>query len=236
MRLHIILGIFFFVFILISCKQADTAVTKNQPEDKTVKAEKPGAKLEFSFELNKKAWYYTNFGEPPQIAIWLEYPDSTYYRTVWVTRRAGKNKWKGKIHCPVALPYWDSRRTSKKDDKKEKIDAISAATPKAGSFKVITNVPPNSRWLYYIEVNASGDFNAYFKSWTDDGIPDSEVNGQPSLVYGGEITADGKNQSKPVLLGRTDQLSSGKKLYRDLQHITTAAELLQNITVKSVSK
>ena len=221
--------------VFIACKQPENVKEKSSVDKRPAKIEEPGAILEFSFELNKKAWYYTNFGEPAQIAIWLEYPDSTYYRTVWVTRRAGKNKWVGKIQCPVALPYWDSRRGHSKKDKPENVDAVSSATPKAGPFKISTTVPENSRWLYYIEVNAAGDFNEYFRSWTEDGIPDSEVNGQPSLVYGGEITADGKSRSQPTLLGRTDQISSTNRLFTDLDKITTAAELLKNISVRNLS-
>ena len=228
--------IFFLVFTLTACKRSDTAETKGLPDNGGTKTEEKGAKLEFSFDLNEKAWHYTNFGEPPQIAIWLEYPDSTYYRTVWVTRRAGKNTWAGKIHCPVALPYWDSRRKASAAGKKESVDAVTSATPKGGPFRVTTTVPPGSRWLYFIEVNASGDFNAYFKAWTEGGIPDSEVNGQPSLVYSGEIIADGKSRSRPKLLGRTDQISSMTKLYTDLAKITSAKELLQNLSAESIVK
>jgi len=236
MSLHIIYVISFLIFILFSCNQPDTAGTKNRPTNGSAKIEEKGTRLEFSFELNQKAWHYTNFGEPPQIAVWLEYPDSSYYRTVWVTRRAGKNKWAGKIHCPVALPYWNSRRKQTAKNIRETIDVVTSATPKAGPFKVTTTVPENSRWFYYIEVNASGDFNEYFRSWTKDGIPDSEVNGQPSLVYRGEITADGKSRSRPVLIGRTDQISPTDRLFTDLDKITGAKELLLNISVKNVAK
>jgi hypothetical protein len=164
---------------------------------------------------------------------WLEYPDSTFYRTVWVTHRAGKNDWVGKVECLVALPYWDDRRKTKKQLQpgQEELDGVSGATPKTGELVATIEVPENSQWIYYIEVNASGDYSEHFPYWSDQGLPDSEGNGQPSIVYSGGATAQEGLQSEPKLIGRTDQWSNLQTLYKDIEKITSAKRLVDNIKV-----
>ena len=126
-------------------------------KDKTVN-------IQFKMSINRNVYIYTNYGEPPQIAIWLENSDSSFYRTVWVTNRAGKNDWIGKVECLVALPYWDHRRQTiqKSQPLPKEVDGYSGPTPKGGEFVATIKVSECSQWKYYIEVNASGDYNDYF--------------------------------------------------------------------------
>jgi len=182
-----------------------------------------GINIQFKMSINRDVYIYTNYGEPPQIAIWLENSDSSFYRTVWVTNRAGKNDWIGKVECLVALPYWDHRRQTiqKSQSLPKEVDGYSGPTPKGGE-------------KYYIEVNASGDYNNYFSYWSKQGLPDSDGNGQPSIIYSGQITAIEGMQTKPKLIGRTNQWSRFSDLYKDTEKITSAKRLVENITVEVV--
>jgi hypothetical protein len=195
--------------------------------------------LEFIFEINQGVYQRTNFGEPPQLAIWIESADSQMIKTVWVSRRAAKNDWKGKIECPVALPYWESRAAAETDKfnmhsrRESKYDAVSGATPRAGRFSASIMVPKKSTWNYFVEVNASADYNEAFAYWSKKGLPDSQANGQPSLVYSGQIIADGSDHNIPGLIGRTEQRRAVNSLSNDLSGITTAIHLIENIEVRS---
>jgi hypothetical protein len=194
-----------------------------------------GLNIQFKMTINRNVYIYTNFGEPPQIAIWLENPDSNFYRTVWVTHRSGKNDWKGKIECLVALPYWDQRKVLKKSQNViAEPDVITGATPKRGELIATITVPEKSHWRYYIEVNASGDYSENFPYWSDLGLPDSEGNGQPSIIYSGLIVAQNGKTSKPKLIGRTDQWSNLSTLYTDIDKITSAKGLVENMIVEVV--
>jgi hypothetical protein len=195
--------------------------------------------LKFSFEINKESYQKTNFGEPPQIAIWIESPDSSIAKTVWITRRMAKQDWKGKIECPVALPFWEARMkkiTENTDDQNSNnfvSDAVSGATPREGKIVADIHVSENSQWIFYIEVNVSADYNSTFSYWSKEGLPDSEANGQPSIIYSGQIMADGKSDSIPILVGRTDQRHAVKHFSRDLSGISSAKTLIDNLQVKS---
>ena len=141
--------IFSVIFVLIfGCREK-----YDQVEEKIVPViTSDSALVEFSFSINKETYLYSIYGEPPQIAIWLENKDSTYYKTAWVTHRAVKNDWVGKVECLVALPYWDFKRRG--ENKKIMPDAVTTATPKEGHTVRKVRVAPGSRWTFYIEVNA----------------------------------------------------------------------------------
>ena len=215
---------------------------KNSGEDKKESVHVADAQetvtLEFSFTVNKKVYLKTNFGEAPQVAIWLEYPDSDYYKTVWVTRRAGNNDWDGKVECKVALPFWDSRRKNEKTKNffERIIDAVTGATIKEGKLQTTANVLPDKILRYYIEVNVSGDYSEHYPYWSDSGIPDTEGNGQPSIVYSGLIDLKKKGIEQPLLIGHTNQFSAGPHLYNTTESITTAKDLLDNLWIHRIEK
>lgn len=193
--------------------------------------------LQFTMDVQRDIYKRTIYGEAPQLAIWLENLDCSMIHTVWVSHRAGRNDWKGKFHCPVALPYWESRHRFEKGRFKERnllirlLDAISGATPTGGLFTAKTLVPQGTHWDYYIEVNVSGDYNAAFPYWSEWGTPDPEGNGQPSIIYKGSITARLSSSDVPALVGRTDQFSPVDTFLTDLGGITTAREILREIRV-----
>ena len=57
-------------------------------------------------ELNPKVYNHTVYGDPPQLAIWLEHLETGELKSLFVTYRAATGNWRGKFECPVALPYW----------------------------------------------------------------------------------------------------------------------------------
>jgi hypothetical protein len=194
--------------------------------------------LQFSFVVVKDVYQKTNFGQPPQMAIWIENLDTSIVKTVWITHRTAKQDWKGKVECPVSLPIWEYRIKLKKKTaagtvRKSNVDAVSTATPKEGKVVASMLVPKDSQWNYYIEVNVSADYNKTFTYWSQDGLPDSEANGQPSIIYSGNIIADLKSRSIPVLIGRTNQGHAVTTISKDLSGITSAKHLIKKMLVTS---
>ena len=195
------------------------------------------AKLIFSRRLDQDVYEDSDYGEPPQFAIWLEDAAGENIRTVWVTYRTGTGDWEGKVECPVALPYWVSRYNKEAGTvgppsfREPVVDAITSATPKQ-DFTTQIEVPAGSRWRYFIEVNVSGDFNIHFPAYTSDGLPDPQGNGQPSLIYQGGIEAVDGASDTPKLVGRTDQWQSVENIITDIEDITSAKNLFSRIEVR----
>jgi len=200
--------------------------------------EKPIRTVDVTFEidLNEQVYQGSRYGNPPQLAIWLQNQEDHRIRTVMVTHRMGACDWNGKAECGVALPYWVgfyNRQTGTSGPPTSEYpapDAVTYATPK-DLVTVRTSVPEGSRWNYFIEVNVSGDFNADFPDLCDDGRKDRDGNGQPSLVYCGTIEAVGGAISRPAVLGHADQHEPVTRLTKSTEGITTALELLKPIAV-----
>ncbi len=196
--------------------------------------------LTLELELARKVYGYSDYGEAPQIAVWLEQPDRGVIRTLFVSRRTASGKWLGKVECPLCLPYWVSRYnketgTSRPPNPKNPLpDAVSGPTPR-DRLCLQTRLPEGSRWFYFIEVNVSGDYNRHFPAARHDGTPDPQGNGQPSLVYRCEIKVRPGEKCQPQLIGRTDQFNPVDHLITDLSGITSAKKVLSNILV-SVSR
>mgnify|MGYP006302189977 CR=1 FL=1 len=192
--------------------------------------------LSFYLRINRDIYLDTIYGEPPQIAIWMKNPKNGKIYNLWVSRRTGENDWVGKVYCKVSLPYWQSSQQGEQINEKslpsqDKVEGITAATPKSDFIETKVCVPFGSQWIYYLEVNVSGDFNESFPNQHPDGYPDTAGNGQPSLIYKGSITAKNGNSDVPELVGRTKQWQPVDYILDDLKGITTAAELLNEVKV-----
>jgi hypothetical protein len=192
--------------------------------------------LAFQIKINQRVYQDSAWGEPPQMAIWLQNQEDNSIRTVMVTYRTAGCDWDGKVECSVALPYWvgfynrQTGTTGPPTFEQPAPDAVTFATPIA-QFTTNALVSEGSRWLYFVEINVSGDFNVDFPSFSEEGYSDRYGNGQPSIVYKGDIVAVDGAISQPVLLGRTDQYEPVSEVIEDVNGITTAANLLDSITV-----
>ena len=193
--------------------------------------------LDFNIFLDQEVYEESDWGEPPQFAIWLEEPETKEVRTVFVTYRTATGRFEGKVECPVSLPVWIgvfSRETDRKGfptPQKPFLESVTGATPKIEHFSINAKVPKGSFWFYYIEMNVSGDFNQFFPSILPSGNPDYNGNGQPSLIYRGEIKAVKGEYSKPKIVGRTDQLYFTTEIIPDLKGIDSAKSVFKDAFV-----
>ncbi|MFH1719344.1 MAG: hypothetical protein ABIF19_18480, partial [Planctomycetota bacterium] len=171
------------------------------------------ATLYFSLAIDPNVYTQTKYKKPPQFVIWIENPAGSEIRTVWVTEKTGAGSWGGKTTRPVSLPYWSSRWRKETGSSgfpttaNPMIDALTGATPKQNLACEI-EVPAKSTWNCYVEINASGDYNETFAEVLKDGKRDQHGNGQPSIIYKGQIEAVPGKRCVLRLVGRTDQLES----------------------------
>lgn len=199
-------------------------------------ADKDSVRLLFQIDQNREVYEETLFGEPPQLAIWLENPTEGTVKTVYVTRRTATGDFEGKMGVPVALPGWivayrkETGRNDFPTPATTLTDAITGATQKQEVSREVL-VSRNSLWNYYIEVNVSGDFNGHFTNYRSNGEMDPHLNGQPSLIYKGTIIAKPGEKSTPKLIGRTEQYNFSDKINPDTEKVTTAKNLLKSIRV-----
>jgi hypothetical protein len=198
--------------------------------------------LVFEIQQDIDQILFSDFGEPAQFAIWIEHPESGRLQTVCVTRRAATGEWKGKAECPAALPRWfevfrkENQRSGLPTPNAPAPDAVTQATPKTEAFACAVEVPPASRWICWVEVNMSADFNEAFPRLNETtGEMDTDHSGQPSLLYRGEIVANLGQEITLVLDSRTIPGTRTGEGTRDLTGITTAKETFRSVSVKVVS-
>lgn len=189
----------------------------------------------FTIRQERDIYEQSDYGEPPQFAIWLENKETGAIRTVFVTYRTATGDFEGKVECSVSLPAWIGafrKETGRRDFPTPwdpATDAVTGATPKRKEFKARVNIPSDSKWYYYVEVNVSGDYTPEFPSVQQDGVIDAQCNGQPSLIYKGEIAGVSGAQSTPELIGRTEQLYFSSEINPDLIGIDNAKKLFSQI-------
>ena len=193
--------------------------------------------LRFTMVQDRSVYEESMYGEPPQVAIWLE-DTAGVPRTVYVTRRTAAGRFEGKVECPVSLPLWvgvyrrEFGREGFPRPGKTAPSAITGATVKSEMITAEVLVPPSSRWRYYIEVNVAGDFNRTYPEMSNSMRPDRHGNGQPSIVYSGEIVAEPGYTSPPRPIGRSRQYQFTSGIIPDLEGIKTALEVFKSIEVE----
>ena len=197
-------------------------------------------KLKFALKLNPDIYTKSHYKKPPQFAIWIQEGTQGKPRTVWVTSKTGTGDWGKNVVRTTSLPYWVSRwnlqtkSSSYPTPENPVINALTGATPKV-DFTTEATVPANNRWNYFIEVNVSGDYNDAFPISQKDGKRDRQGNGQPSIIYKGQITSSPGRKNTPELIGRTKQFENVKNIITDLEGITTAKKLFSKIEVSCQS-
>lgn len=196
--------------------------------------------LFFSILQDRDIYEESDHGESPQFAIWLENKETGDIRTVFVTHRTGTGNFVGKVECPVSLPAWIGafRKETGREDlptpHNPMSDAVTGATPKTDKIELKFNVPTGSKWYYFIEVNVSTDYNATFASVLPDGMIDSQGNGQPSIIYRGEISGTPGDSSTPTLIGRTEQMYFSPEINHNLDGIGNAKEVFKEMKITCI--
>lgn len=187
----------------------------------------------------------------PLMAAWVEDEKGNYIQTLYVSESIGKGffkyadnsegKWKpGKLIRPAALPVWAHSRgvVSKEGHYMPTMenpvpDAYTSATPKAGFvLDARTDVALPEKIKVLFEINQSWDWNEF---WTNSKFPDDDEyksSSQPSLIYAVEINlSDLKENYQLQLIGHGHYNGSDGAIDPDLKTITTALEIVKEVTV-----
>ncbi len=142
----------------------------------------------------------------PQIAVWTANNENNLQETLFVTEANSK------INRKEALPYWSSLKS--KEDMQ-----VTSATPK-NDFSISWEISDNSLTYIYAEVNNSFDYNENYPKQK------GNVDGQPALIYRGEMTPD----AKEIIL-QPYGISSNNKIIKDLSSLTSCLDILSEIKV-----
>ena len=197
--------------------------------------------LEFLIHINEELVKQSVFGESPTFAIWLEDPDTGETHTVFATRRVATGDWEGKRDVPGALPVWSEIHQAEQLRKNQKTEAVlddvisTGATPLPGYFRSRVRIAPGSTWICWIEMNLAGDFNESFPEYNPETQTEDEYStGQPALLLKAEIEAVKDRMVVPEISGMCVFDTENKVMVEPLHGITTAAEVLDEISISVV--
>ena len=152
----------------------------------------------------------------PQIAVWVEDSDGTYVDTLFVTRKASGNKWIGspKDGRPESLPDWYRAKGQNPAVKisKDDIDATTSATPKKGIvISKDLELEKGKTYVFKCQANQSFDYNEYYTK------KNSGVDGQPAVLYAGEMIPDGtEKEIKLEFSGSREKLTTADKIIESI--------------------
>jgi len=198
--------------------------------------------LEFKFTYNYDVYQKPSFFMPksqPTFAIWLMEKNSGAVQTIYVTGKAGKNKWILAEARPESVPVWYGAREKETLDEYVSIDAISGATPSGETAVILWQVPRHLRdkqVAVFIEANNSYDYNAYYtKQKGTDGY--SAENGQPSLIWRAEIDFAKPTDEDilPEIIGHGSVLGEDHQIDPDISKITTALDTFSYMGIRYVA-
>ena len=197
--------------------------------------------IEFRIHINEQLVMESAFGESPTFSIWIEDPSTGSKQTVFVTRRAAVGDWEGKAEVPLALPQWfevykiENETKNLPNFEKPASMAITGATPQPGYFITRARVNPGSKWICWIEVNLSGDYNEYYQEYNPvTKVEDEYGTGQPALLYKAKIEAVEGAVITPGIFGMSIPDSPDGNLIQPLKGITTATQIFDEITIAFV--
>ena len=114
-------------------------------------------KIKLSFHLNK----IEAFTSSDQLVIWLEKPDSTFVKTLFISDYLAY----GGFALTTICTDW-SGRAAWKNITKEEFDAVTAATPIHGNvefdFEIQKEKVPDGEYNLFIEVHLAEDYNELY--------------------------------------------------------------------------
>jgi len=188
----------------------------------------------------------------PLMAIWVEDPEGRLVQTLYVAESiakgvflhgdASRGFWMpGEIQRPAALPYWSHKRGIKNENglylptpTNPVVDAYTGPTP-GKSFILNTRLdePGLKKFNLLFEINQTWDWNEY---WTNNKYPEDEeykTSCQPALVY--SVSIDLENAMDEYVMeaiGRSHHSGANGELFNDLQTLTTALHIAEEIAVR----
>ena len=183
---------------------------------------------------------------PPTFAIWVEDTSGNYLSTIFATYKIATESWLSNNgnRRKESLPHWCYRRNVIYDDglllptKKEPLpDGITGATPKKNKEIQVCLKDFSNPIVIKAEFNHSIDFNDYFPKNAkeeDDNYSGGEMgSGQPALIYADTIYPT-QTIVNLKLIGRSSSDGTDGNIYTDLEKITTAKNIVKNITVELI--
>jgi len=209
-------------FALTGCAVAKGAAAADGP-----KVQGPRFSIELSPGKTYKTttgWFIFQYPVYPQVAVWVETVDGIYMDTIYITGKAEKKNWIAAPSSgrPEALPVWNHL-------KKDKLDAVSAATSKWVTKRDsdLASRLPAGTYAIMLETNRSYDYNSTFTKDT------SGVCGQPSLVYRALLNV-GKGPDKAIFepIGTGSPDGSDGAIRNGLSGIDSALTLFSTMAIE----
>ena len=220
------------VLIMLGCTSAP-----EQKDDQKIDFNQPY--LEFKFTYNYDVYQKPSFFLPksqPTFAIWLEEKNSGTVLTIYVTGKAGKNKWILAETRPESVPVWYGVRQKETVTENLNIDAITGATPSGETAVIHWQVPRHLRDKQvdvFIEANNSFDHNAYYSKQKGT-VGYSADNGQPSLIWRAELDFSKPMDTHitPEIIGHGSVLGEDHQIDPDISKITTAQDTFSYMGIR----
>lgn len=240
--------IIFIVAVSIFCLTIQAKKKTEIHEKFSYGINQSGTMIELEFQKGKSHNH-------PLFAIWLADSNGKYIQTLYVSKSIGKGefehvnratgRWEaGKIQRPATLPYWAHQRNIQNEfgnylpsAERPVIDAYTGATPRY-SFTMTLNTdrPLDGVYFIYLELNQSWDWNEF---WTNNKYPDNKeykTSSQPALVYRASINSNETgNKVKLNPIGHSHYAGADGSLTKNINTLTTALNIAENITVRIVN-
>jgi hypothetical protein len=180
--------------------------------------------------------------------------DGSFIQTLYVAESIGKGVfqhgdasrgfWKpGEIQRPAALPYWAHKRGIRSESglylptpSNPVPDAYTGPTP-GTSFILNTrlNDAGLQKFRVLFEINQTWDWNEY---WTNNKFPGDEeykTSCQPAVVYSTSIDMGSPQAEYQMkIIGRSHHAGGTGELFTDLETMSTALHIAEQIVVKLV--
>ncbi len=141
----------------------------------------PGTKspkflLDISFKVNLKQGIQPSYST----VIWLEKPDGSYVKTLYISEYLSL----GGYNVSYVCPDW-SAKANWAQIPRDAADAVTGATPMIGkrnySFNFSKNELPPGPYKYFIEVHLSDEYNELYSGEIN--IPCTEKETEPQVAY-----------------------------------------------------
>ncbi|MGC9513982.1 MAG: hypothetical protein ACP5D8_10185 [Fidelibacterota bacterium] len=190
----------------------------------------------------------------PTFAIWLETAEGDFIQTLYVTQslatgwfghgQLDAGRWKDEPGISIrraTLPYWLHKSGILKNGEGDMpvpenpaADGFTGATPRGEFYLTLkSDIKPELPYRFMLEINQTWDWNPY---WHNNKYPDDfdyKSSSQPALVY--SVMIDSHDPSELYYLnpiGHSHYGGKNGKLYTDLSTLTTALDIIREVSVR----